>query len=50
MELGIASNCEPNHKKDKTNIEATNPDKTTRLALLWPYNSEIRSVTKKVRG
>ena len=34
----------------KTNIEAMNPEKTTRFAFFCPYNSEIKSVTKNVNG
>ena len=50
IELGIELNCAPSHRNDKTNIDATNPANTTRLAFFWPYISDIKSVTKKVNG
>ena len=37
-------------KNNKTNNEAKKPERTTRFAFFCPYNSEIKSVTKKVKG
>ena len=31
-------------------MDAIKPAKTTRFAFFCPYNSEIKSVTKKVKG
>ena len=34
----------------RSNIDATKPAKTTKFAFFCPYNSDIKSVTKKVNG
>ena len=50
IESGIALNWLPSQRNNKTNIEATKPEKTTIFAFFCPYNSDIKSVTKKVSG
>ena len=50
IESGIALNWLPSQRNSKTNIEATKPEKTTMFAFFCPYNSDIKSVTKKVSG
>ena len=50
IESGIALNWPPSQRNNKTNIEATKPEKTTMFAFFCPYNSDIKSVTKKVSG